>query len=422
MSADVLDQGPDQPDGREESDTAEPSVVPGDEARAPDVTPADAGPEEVTAAEVTAEAHPADAGAPRRRLAGFILAGLLTGALGAIFSAAIILGLSRDESPAPTSTSAVVSTIPSESLSTAAVVARRVIPSIVTVEVGSEAAGEFVANASGSGVVLRADGLLVTNQHVIAGAGQVRVIFSDGHTYPAEVTGADEATDLAVLRVDATGLTPIAIGSTTSLSIGDTAIAVGSPLGLAGGPSVTEGVVSAFNRRVAADQGAEMFGMLQTDAPITRGSSGGALVDDEGRLIGITTAIGVSDVGAEGLGFAIPVELVTRVTDDLIATGKATHPFLGITGTTYLRPEADGSTVPAGVSVVSVMPDTAAAAAGMAVGDLILSYDGTPVTVMEQLVVAMRLYRVGDKVNFEIDRGGTLLTVEVTLAERPEGV
>jgi putative serine protease PepD len=421
MPDDVLDPSPGPHDGREESDTDDATVVPGNEALLPATVAADAEPEETPAAEVPA-ASPAEAGGPRRRLAGFVLAGLLTGALAAVFSAVIILGLSRDESPAPTSTTSVVTTVPSENLSTAAAVARRVIPSIVTVEVSSATAGEFLAEASGSGVVLRADGLLVTNQHVIAGAKQVRVIFSDGHTYPAEVAGADEATDLAVLRVAATGLTPIAIGSTTSLSVGDIAIAVGSPLGLAGGPSVTEGVVSAFNRRVAADQGAEMFGMLQTDAPITRGSSGGALVDDEGRLIGITTAIGVSDVGAEGLGFAIPVELVTRVTDDLIATGKATHPFLGITGTTFFRTEADGSTMPAGVSVVSVMPDTAAADAGVEVGDLLLSYDGTPVTVMEQLVVALRLYRVGDKVAFQIDRGGTPVTVEVTLAERPEGV
>jgi putative serine protease PepD len=303
----------------------------------------------------------------------------------------------------------------------AAAVARAVLPSIVTVQVRSSSVGDFVAEGSGSGVVLSADGLLVTNEHVVEGAGQVRVIFAGGRTYPAEIVGQDAATDLAVLRLAATGLVPITFGSSEDMQIGDPAIAVGSPLGLEGGPSVTVGVVSAFDRPVGTGND-RLYGMIQTDAPITRGSSGGALVDSAGRLIGITTAIGVSDVGAEGLGFAIPVELVAVVTDQLIETGAVSHPFLGILGSTFFRGEPDGATVPAGVEVAEVVESTAAAAAGIRAGDIILSVGEEPLTTMEQLVVMLRFYRVDEEIAVKIDRGGEPLTIMVTLLERPEGV
>jgi S1-C subfamily serine protease len=250
----------------------------------------------------------------------------------------------------------------------------------------------------------------------------VQVIFADGRTYPAEIVGGDTLTDIAVLRIDAVGLTPIELGSSEGLEIGDTAIAVGSPLGLQGGPSVTVGVVSAFDRRVRTAVDSQLFGMLQTDAPITRGSSGGALVDAEGRLIGITTAIAVSDVGAEGLGFAIPVELVTKITGDLVANGEVQHAFLGITGTTYFDEQPDGATVPSGVIVESAIDGTAAAAAGIQAGDIIRSFNGEPVVTMEQLVVELRFYSVGDVVEVEITRNGADQTIELTLLERPEGV
>jgi S1-C subfamily serine protease len=281
--------------------------------------------------------------------------------------------------------------------------------------------GDFVAETSGSGVVLSADGLLVTNEHVVEGAGQVQVIFADRRTYPAQVVGQDAATDLAVLRIAADGLTPIALGSSDDLQIGDTAIAVGSPLGLEGGPSVTVGVVSAFDRQLGTGEG-RLFGMIQTDAPITRGSSGGALVDAAGRLIGITTAIGVSDVGAEGLGFAIPVELVAVITDQLAETGAASHPFIGIKGTTFFRQQVDGATVPAGVEVAEVIEGTAAEVAGIQAGDIMLSVAGEPLATMEQLVVMVRYYRVGEEIAVEVERGGERLTIMVTLLERPEGV
>jgi S1-C subfamily serine protease len=233
--------------------------------------------------------------------------------------------------------------------------------------------------------------------------------------------GRDPRTDVAVLRVDAIGLTPIALGSSRDLAIGDQTIAVGSPLGLEGGPSVTSGVLSAFERRVRTVN-SELFGMLQTDAPITRGSSGGALVDSGGRLVGITTAFGVSDVGAEGLGFAIPVELVMRVADDIIQAGVASHAFLGISGSTFFEELADGAIAPAGVEVAEVLPATAAEASGIAAGDIILALGGEQVTTMDRLVIRLRFYRVGDSIVVDLIRDGESLEIELVLMERPEDV
>jgi len=347
--------------------------------------------------------------------------GLLVGAAGAALTAgAFLLWFEKEPTTVVQQIDRYVVS-PGGAEADAAAVARAVLPSIVTVQVRSSSVGDFVAESSGSGVVLSADGLLATNEHVVEGAGQVRVIFAGGRTYPAEIVGADATTDLAVLRISADGLVPINLGSSEDMQIGDPAIAVGSPLGLEGGPSVTVGVISAFDRPLGTGSN-RLFGMIQTDAPITRGSSGGALVDSAGRLIGITTAIGVSDVGAEGLGFAIPVELVAVVTDQLAETGTVSHPFLGILGTTFSRQEPDGATVPAGVQVAEVVEGTAAAAAGLQAGDIILSVDDEALTTMDQLVVKLRFYRVGDQLPMVIEREGEQLIITVTLMERPEGV
>lgn len=352
-----------------------------------------------------------------------VLIAVLAAVLGAALSGLVVaLLLDGDDVPERVIERIETQIVPTraEGLPTAAAVARRVLPSIVTVEVGAGQAGSFLADGSGSGVVVDAEqGLLVTNQHVVDGAGTVRVVFADGRGYDAEIVGEDALTDLAVIRIDAEGLTAVELGSAVGLEIGDTAIAIGSPLGLEGGPSVTVGVVSAFDRRVQTN-GSELFGMLQTDAPITRGSSGGALVDTEGRLIGITTAIGVSDVGAEGLGFAIPVEMVTRITDELVETGTVQHAFLGIQGSTFFSDQPDGATVPAGVVVAMVIDGSAAQMAGIEAGDVIHLFDGTPVTTMEKLVVDLRFYRVGDVVGVEVDRGGETRSIDVTLLVRPE--
>lgn len=376
------------------------------------------------------EDNPWSRRAPRRRRpaptlfwrnAGVVIASALIGAA----SASAVFLLREDTVPLPSAVLERVETriITAEiSATPAAAVAQKVLPSIVTVEIGIIDGADFIVTGSGSGVVIDIDGTLVTNEHVVGGAAAVRVVFADGRSYSAEVVGTDSLTDLAVIAIHALGLTAVELGTSVDMAIGDTAIAIGSPLGLAGGPSVTVGVLSAFDRRVQVGADTELFGMLQTDAPITRGSSGGALVDSEGRLIGITSAIGVSDVGAEGLGFAIPVEMMTRITQDILEFGGPRHAFLGITGSTHFELEADGAIAPAGVAVASVIEDTAADAADLQVGDIIESVDGQPVTTMNGLVVKLRFYRVGDIAELQILRNGELVLLDMELLERPEGV
>jgi len=340
------------------------------------------------------EDNPRSRRAPRRRqpaptlfwrTAGVVIASALIGAA----SASAVFLLRDDTVPLP---NAVVERVETQiitaeiSATPAAAVAQKVLPSIVTVEIGIIDGADFIVTGSGSGVVIDINGTLVTNEHVVGAAAAVRVVFADGRSYDAEVVGTDSLTDLAVIAIDALGLTAVELGTS----------------------------------QVAANT--ELFGMLQTDAPITRGSSGGALVDSEGRLIGITSAIGVSDVGAEGLGFAIPVEMMTRITQDILEFGGPRHAFLGITGSTHFELEIDGAVAPAGVAVASVIEDTAADAAGLEVGDIIESVDGQPVTTMNGLVVKLRFYRVGDIAELQILRNGELVLLDMELLERPEGV
>ncbi len=300
----------------------------------------------------------------------------------------------------------------------AATVADRVVPSVVYVEVLRPGrGGQLVAVASGSGVVLDSSGRIVTNNHVVASGSDYRVVLSDGRTYTATLLGADDVTDLALLDINADNLDAIELGSSDALRVGDPAIAVGSPLGLQGGPSLTVGVISAFGREVDVSSTSSLFGMLQTDAAITEGSSGGALVDADGRLVGITTAVGVSSVGVEGIGFATPVEIVARVVDELATRGVASQPGLGITGETAYRELSDGGQAPVGVRLVSVAGDSAAAAAGLAPGDVIARIGTTPIDTMEELVAALRRYSAGDTITITIDGTGTTRAVPVTLQD-----
>ena len=309
-------------------------------------------------------------------------------------------------------------------LTSATAVARKVVPSIVTVDVGvSEDEIGISVFGSGSGVVVTSDGLIVTNHHVITQAEAYQVIFGDGRKYEATLVGSDARTDLAVLQINATGLTPIEIGSSISAEIGQTAIAVGSPLGLEGGPSVTVGVLSAFGRQVRTGSSSAdvLFDMLQTDAPITQGSSGGALVDANGRLLGITTAIGVSAAGAEGIGFAIPVELMTRITDEIIEKGSVEHPFIGVSLGNAFVENGDGSETPAGAYVTSFpISPSAAQEAGVLLDDLITAYDGITVSIPDDLITGLRNYRVGDTVTLSVRRGTEELEIPVVLGVRPE--
>jgi S1-C subfamily serine protease len=190
--------------------------------------------------------------------------------------------------------------------------AARHVDSVVTIEVSAPSRGRTQVIGSGSGVVVDEGGTIITNAHVVEGGADVSVTFADGTTAAATGLVYDETADLAVLDVDIDGLSPIELGSTADLEVGQPVVAIGNPLGLQGGPSVSTGIISALDRSLEADRG-QLGGVIQTDAAITEGSSGGALLDADGRLIGITTAVGVSSVGIEGIGFALPVEDVLAI-------------------------------------------------------------------------------------------------------------
>lgn len=381
----------------------------------------------------------------------YLLVGFFGALLGALAVTALLFGVG--ELGDTTTTEAVLPTVtvvervtteivnePGPGFVSAEAVGRKVIPSIVTVQVGDTVEGDPTPGdstpgdstlpldegdisvfASGSGVVISAEGHIVTNDHVIDGASAFQVIFQDGSIYSADLLGTDPVTDLAVLQISADGLVPVEFGSTEEIQIGAPAIAIGNPLGQQGGASLTVGVLSAINRQVSFTDNTRLFGMLQTDAPITQGSSGGALVNEEGALIGITTAIGVSDAGAEGIGYATPVEVVRRVVDELLETGTVRHSFLGIEGEDHLTQLADGGTAPDGALIRELLDgDSAAGAAGLLAGDVIVRIDDRDVLTMQDLVLSLRLYRAGATVEFEVLRGNEVVTALVTLGERPD--
>ena len=303
-------------------------------------------------------------------------------------------------------------------LSDASTIGEAVVPSIVTVQVYARVGN--LGNAllgSGSGVIYDAEGRIVTNAHVVDSGAAFEVVLADGRVYEATVVGIDAATDLAVLDISADDSAPISLGTTDALRVGEPAVAVGSPLGLEGGPSLTIGVLSAFDREVQTDA-TTLYGMMQTDAPITEGSSGGALVDSRGRLIGITTAVGVSSVGVEGIGFATPVEIVSRVVDELIAEGSASEPYLGIVGATAFETLPDGGRAPIGVQIESVAPGSAAENAGIRTGDTVTAIADVDLETMDELVAALRRYEAGATVELDVGRAGTYDTVVVVLGDR----
>lgn len=294
-------------------------------------------------------------------------------------------------------------------------IARRAQPAIVTMHVQTATGG-----ASGSGVIIRSDGYVITNNHVTQGANQLSVELASGKSYPAGIVGADAETDIAVVKIDAGKELPVAtLGSAKGLEVGQLGVAIGSPLGLTGGPSVTVGVISALGRTVQTRSGGTpLLDMVQTDAPISPGSSGGALLNDRGAVIGITTAIAVSEVGAEGLGFATPIDIAKRVADQIINTGKVVHPLIGIEGRTLSQDDADQLGVEGGAQVTRVQAGTPAETTGVRTGDAIISFDGQAVKNFDSLIVGLRAHAPGDTVEFVILRNGARMTVRLTLGAR----
>jgi putative serine protease PepD len=306
----------------------------------------------------------------------------------------------------------------------AVAVTDKVLPSVVTLAVSNGA-----SQGSGSGEIIRSGGYILTNDHVIsagAGGGTINVLFSSGQTEPARLIGRSVPWDLAVVKVQDTGNLPvIAIGKSEPLRVGQPVVALGAPLGLSG--TVTSGIVSALGRDVsvpaAGGQTARLPGAIQTDASINPGNSGGALVDCSGKLVGINTAIatvpnasGEPGGGSVGIGFAIPVDLATVVADQLIDTGRFVPPTTGLT-TTLIPPRvASEAHTEDGLFVQAVSPGGPAAQAGLQVGDIIVSANGTPTTTPDSLLLATLHKRVGDTLRVEYIRSGKTATATLTLA------
>ena len=303
---------------------------------------------------------------------------------------------------------------------------------IVQVQVGIlNEDGDFLPNGGGSGVVISKDGLIMTNHHVIDESNEVRVIFEDGRMYESQIIGSDKLTDVGLLKINAANLFPISIGNSDILSVGDLAVAIGHPLTLGAAPTVTSGVVSALARRLdvgseTMGSGVTLFGLIQTDAPITRGSSGGALINNSGELIGITTAIATADVGAEGLGFAVPINLALSIADDLIKEGQVFHAFLGILGSQHFETAEDGARVFSGVYIQELYGPTndmfAIGKAGALPGDIIKKVNGEIVKTLDGLITELRKKRAGDNIEIEILRNEQYIILDFELDLRPSDV
>lgn len=296
-------------------------------------------------------------------------------------------------------------------------IAARVSPAIVRMKITSP------TPSSGSGVLFRDDGYLLTNAHVVQGAETLFAVLADGSEIEGKIVGEDPDTDIAVVKLSRNEpFVTATLGTAGDLKVGQPAVAIGSPLGLIGGSSVSTGVVSALGRRVDSSEGSPLLDMIQTDAAIAPGSSGGALLDHRGSVIGITTAIAVSQVGAEGLGFATPIDIARSVADQIIATGKAEHVWLGIEGADVDPETARKASIPGGARVERVVRDSPAHKAGLAKKDIIIALDNEEVSSMSDLVLDLRNRRPGESVTLVYLRDGKRETATVELGKRPKNL
>lgn len=264
---------------------------------------------------------------------------------------------------------------------------------------------EMVEQGSGSGIIISSDGYIVTNQHVVENATEIMIILNSGEEYTATLVGADEKSDLAVLKIDASGLTAATLGDSTQVEVGDLAVAIGNPLGQELSGSVTAGIVSAVNRKMTIDN--RTYNLIQTDAAINPGNSGGALVNQYGEIIGINS-VKMSQEGVEGLGFAIAISEAKPIIDDLMNNGYVSgRTQIGITATESRN----------GLTVYSVSAGSGAEKAGIKQGDLIVKADGQVVTTVSALNEIKEKKSPGDYITLTIIRNGGLTDVQVELQE-----
>ncbi len=317
-----------------------------------------------------------------------------------------------------------VSIQPTDQANIESAVAKKAAPSVVGVSTSVELRNSFfygtsIAQGIGSGVILTEDGYILTNSHVVSDgkAQEVSILFSDGEEASAELLWYDSTLDLAILKADRSGLTPMEIGSSESVQVGDKAIAIGNPLGLELQSTLTSGYISGLNRSITFENGNTMDGLMQTDAAINSGNSGGALLNASGQLIGINTA---KNSVAEGIGFAIPIDTAKPVIDSIIASGSFKTPILGFQGYDYatfkrMNQITDGPDE--GAIVMDVVPGTPAAQQ-LQRYDVIIAIDGTKIENMGTLKKVLLSKKAGESVSLTVYRNNEEVTVDVELIER----
>lgn len=323
--------------------------------------------------------------------------------------------------------------------STAISVANKVLPSVVGIEVDfsvsanyptfSAATQSSTSKATGSGVIISKDGYILTNNHIIdtssstssqyytvSDANKVLVyLYEEDNPVEAEIIGSDSVTDLAILKIDRDDLTPAEIGDSDSVQVGEFAMAIGNPLDMRN--TVTSGIISGVNREIEDDNGT-MYTLIQTDAAINAGNSGGALVNADGKLIGINT-LKMSGTGIEGMGFAIPINSTLDISEQLISTGKVKRPYIGISGTDVSETLSEYYNIPVGVYVRSIQSDGPAKSSDLKPGDVIVKFNGEKIETMSQLNKKKNDCKIGDEVTLTVSRGGEEVDVKVTLTEQP---
>ena len=373
----------------------------------------------------------------------------LSGVLGATLVLGTCLGVpeirsniigekNNNNNSVSTSTSASKGTLNTTQISlaeysgTGIAVAKKVLPSIVGIEVSYTVNSMFfnqqsTATATGSGIIISEDGYIITNNHVISSsssssyytigeANSIKVTLNGDETkYDAKIVGTDSQTDLAVIKIDKTGLTAAELGNSSSVQVGEFAMAVGSPLGMQN--TVTGGMISALDREVTDSDG-KTFTLIQTDAAINSGNSGGALVNSEGKVIGINT-LKLSGTGIEGIGFAIPINSTTDITSQLIQYSKVKRPFIGISGIDLNAETAKTYNLVEGVYVKSVEDFSAAEKAGLKAGDVIIEVEGKSIKTMNELNEVKNSHKIGDELKLKINRDGTEKEITLTLGEQP---
>jgi serine protease DegQ len=271
-------------------------------------------------------------------------------------------------------------------------------------------------NSLGSGVIVGAEGLILTNHHVVESADEIEVALADGRTLPAKMVGSDPETDIAVIKVDAQDLPAITL-SQDPLSVGDVVLAIGNPFGV--GQTVTQGIVSALGRNHLGINTYENF--IQTDATINPGNSGGALVDAEGNLVGVSSAIYSKSGGSMGIGFAIPVNIVQQVMEQIVTTGSVTRGWLGVEAQDISAETAQSlkRNDQTGAYITGVLQGGPADRAGIKPGDILLNIDGHVVDNGSEMLNLIAALKPGSRVNIRLERNGRKLTVRALIARRP---